>query len=110
MICTCVHCVIQTLHLSRPVCNGCQVMNFEQSDWLLGVYNGKCQGVGVVTSWLKSYPCVVMSEETVLVVGNVRHKKQDGSLVLTRSRIAWSPEGSSELESNTLYTQLKSAE
>ena len=57
-------------------------------------------------------PCVVMSEaeETILVVGNVRHKKQDGSLVLTRSRIAWSPEGSSELETNTLYTQLKSAE
>ena len=48
------------------------------------------------------------SEEIVLSLASVRHKKQEGSLVLTGSRIGWSPDGSSDIVSNTLYSQIKS--
>ena len=48
------------------------------------------------------------SEDIVLSLVEVRYKKQDGSLLLTKSRIGWSPEGTSDLVSNTLYSEIKS--
>ncbi len=48
------------------------------------------------------------SEDIVLSLPNVKSKKQEGSLLLTNSRIGWSPDGSSDLVSNTLYSQIKS--
>lgn len=47
-------------------------------------------------------------EETQLIIGSVKYKKQDGILVLTRSQVAWSPEGSSEVTFNSPYTNIKS--
>ncbi|XP_011403343.1 PREDICTED: general transcription factor IIH subunit 1-like isoform X2 [Amphimedon queenslandica] len=48
-------------------------------------------------------------EETLLVVNNVRHKKQDGSIVMTKTRFAWFREGySSEMTVNLPYLSIKS--
>ena len=50
-------------------------------------------------------------EETLLVVNNVKHKKQEGSIVMTKTRFAWFREGySSEMTVNLPYLSIKSEE
>ena len=47
------------------------------------------------------------SEQPVLVVAEVKYKKQEGALVLTPSRVGWSPEGESQLVVDVLYGKIK---
>ena len=62
-----------------------------------------------LTLWmLEVYNVVMSEEETQLIIGSVKYKKQDGILVLTQSQVAWSPEGSSEVTFNSPYTNIKS--
>ena len=43
----------------------------------------------------------------MLVVAEVKYKKQEGALVLTPSRVGWSPEGESQLVVDVLYGKIK---
>ena len=46
-------------------------------------------------------------EQPVLVVAGVKYKRQEGILVLTPSRVGWSPEGESQLAVDVLYGEIK---
>ncbi|OCT82143.1 general transcription factor IIH subunit 1 isoform X1 [Xenopus laevis] len=47
------------------------------------------------------------SEEVLLIVKKVRHKKQDGALYLMAERIAWAPEGKDRFIISHLYADIK---
>ncbi|KAG8438414.1 hypothetical protein GDO86_008916 [Hymenochirus boettgeri] len=47
------------------------------------------------------------SEEVLLIVKKVRHKKQDGALYLMAERIAWAPEGKDRFTVSHMYADIK---
>ncbi|KAE8605944.1 hypothetical protein XENTR_v10010525 [Xenopus tropicalis] len=47
------------------------------------------------------------SEEVLLIVKKVRHKKQDGALYLMAERVAWAPEGKDRFTISHMYADIK---
>ena len=51
---------------------------------------------------------VNMADDTVLILENVKYKKKEGSLILTKSRLAWNAEDATELAIDVPYVGIKS--
>ena len=49
-----------------------------------------------------------MADDTVLILENVKYKKKEGSLILTKSRLAWNAEDATELAIDVPYVGIKS--
>ncbi|XP_038661977.1 general transcription factor IIH subunit 1 [Scyliorhinus canicula] len=55
----------------------------------------------------KLFIMATSSEEVLLIVKKVRHKKQDGALYLMAERVAWTPEGKDRFVISHMYADIR---